>query len=247
MSNRLKNKIIVVTGGCGLIGLEIIKKIKNDGGICINADINIKNNTDNQFYCDINDSKSVDSLISYTVEKYGRIDGWVNNAYPRTADWGNKFEDVKLESWKKNVDMQLNSIFYICQQVLKIMKKQKTGSLVNISSIYGIVASDFTIYENTGGMTLPAAYSAIKSGLINFTRYLASYYGKHSLRINCVSPGGILDNQNNTFIKNYSSKVPLKRLGYAKEVSPAVSFLLSDEASYITGHNLIVDGGWTSI
>ena len=144
MSNRLKNKIIVVTGGCGLIGLEIIKKIKNDGGICINADINIKNNTDNQFYCDINDSKSVDSLISYTVEKYGRIDGWVNNAYPRTADWGNKFEDVKLESWKKNVDMQLNSIFYICQQVLKIMKKQKTGSLVNISSIYGIVASDFT-------------------------------------------------------------------------------------------------------
>jgi NAD(P)-dependent dehydrogenase (short-subunit alcohol dehydrogenase family) len=244
---RLQNKIIIVTGGNGLIGRELVKKINNEGAVCYNADIKVDSSIDGEIYCNINDVKSVDSLIEEVFNKHGRIDGLVNNAYPRTEDWGNKFEDIKLESWKKNVDMQLNSVFYICQQVLKIMKKQEYGSIVNISSIYGVVASDFSVYEKTDGMTSPAAYSAIKSGLINFSRYLASYYGKNGIRVNCVSPGGIKDNQNTTFIENYSKKVPLKRLGRPSEISPAVSFLLSDEASYITGQNLIVDGGWTSI
>jgi len=244
---RLENKIIIVTGGNGLIGKELVKKIKKEGAVCYNADIKVNSSIDSEIYCNINDVKSVDSLIEEVFNKHGRIDGLVNNAYPRTEDWGNKFEDIKLESWKKNVDMQLNSVFYICQQVLKIMKKQEYGSIVNISSIYGVVANDFSVYENTGGMTSPAAYSAIKSGLINFSRYLASYYGKNGIRVNCVSPGGIIDNQNTNFIENYSKKVPLKRLGRPSEISPAVSFLLSEEASYITGQNLIVDGGWTSI
>ena len=245
--SRLENKIIIVTGGNGLIGSQLVKKIKKEGAVCYNADIKVDTSIDNEIYCNINDVKSVDSLIEEVFNKHGRIDGLVNNAYPRTEDWGNKFEDIKLESWKKNVDMQLNSVFYICQQVLKIMKKQEYGSIVNISSIYGVVANDFSVYENTGGMTSPAAYSAIKSGLINFSRYLASYYGKNGIRVNCVSPGGIIDNQNTNFIENYSKKVPLNRLGRPSEISPAVSFLLSEEASYITGQNLIVDGGWTSI
>jgi len=126
------------------------------------------------------------------------------------------------------------------------MKKQKMGSIVNISSIYGVVGPDFSVYEKTD-MTMPAAYSAIKGGVVNFTRYLASYYGSFGIRINCVSPGGIFDKQSAQFISNYENRVPMKRLGSPEDVSPSVTFLLGNDSKYITGHNLIVDGGWTSI
>ena len=246
-TERLKDKVIIVTGGSGLIGKPILKHLKDNGAIVINADINAETNIEtNDYACDVTSEESILELVDSVVKKYGRIDGLVNNAYPRTKDWGNKFEDVSLDSWRKNVDMQMNSVFLICQAVLKEMEKQKGGSIVNISSIYGVVGNDFTIYEGYGG-TSPAAYSAIKGGIINFTRYLASYYGKHNVRVNCVSPGGIKDNQHPSFIEKYENKSPLKRLGQPHEIAPAITFLLSDEASFITGHNLMVDGGWTAI
>jgi NAD(P)-dependent dehydrogenase (short-subunit alcohol dehydrogenase family) len=120
------------------------------------------------------------------------------------------------------------------------------GNVVNIGSVYGVVGNDFTVYENTE-LTSPAAYSAIKGGLTNFTRYLASYFGKDGVRVNIVSPGGIFDNQNETFVKQYEHKVPMKRMGTPADIAPAVSFLLSDQAQYITGQNIIIDGGWTCI
>ncbi len=140
----------------------------------------------------------------------------------------------------------MNSYFYITQKVSSLMKEKNYGSIVNITSIYGIVGNDFTIYEGTD-INPPAAYAAIKGGLINFSRYLASFYGKDNIRVNCVSPGGIFGNQPKQFVTNYEKKVPLKRLGTPEDISPSVIFLLSDEAKYITGHNLIVDGGWTAI
>jgi NAD(P)-dependent dehydrogenase (short-subunit alcohol dehydrogenase family) len=123
----------------------------------------------------------------------------VNNAYPRTSDWGNKFEDIEYLSWQKNIEFQLNSYFYFTQQVAKQMTTQESGSIINMASVYGIVGPDFTVYDGTT-MTMPAAYSAIKGGLINFTRYLASYLGKNNIRVNTVSPGGIFDNQNPVLI-----------------------------------------------
>jgi NAD(P)-dependent dehydrogenase (short-subunit alcohol dehydrogenase family) len=126
------------------------------------------------------------------------------------------------------------------------MKKQGFGNIVNIGSIYGIVGPDFDIYENTNS-TMPAAYSAIKGGVITFTKYLASFYGKYNLRVNCVSPGGIFNNQNEQFVKRYETKTPLKKMAKANQISPAIVFLLSDSAEYITGHNLVVDGGWTIV
>ena len=159
---------------------------------------------------------------------------------------GDTLEDVKPESLRKNIDWQLNSHIILSQIVMEIMKKHGSGSVVNIASTYGVVGNDFTVYEGTQ-MKSPAAYSAIKGWIINFTRYLASYYGKHNVRVNCVSPGGIFDHQPEPFISAYEKKVPMKRMGKPDDIAPAVSFLLSDEAKYITGHNLIVDGGWTAI
>jgi NAD(P)-dependent dehydrogenase (short-subunit alcohol dehydrogenase family) len=243
----LKDKVIIVTGGCGLIGKSIIKRIIAEDGIAINAEINVITNLDNGIInCDITSHNSVEECIIQIINRYGRIDGWVNNAYPRTDDWSKKFEDIPLLSWKKNIDMQLNSIFICCQLVLAQMKKQKSGSIVNMASIYGVVGPDFSVYDRTE-MTMPAAYSAIKGGVVNFTRYLASYYGAYGIRVNCVSPGGIFDQQSTEFISNYEKKVPMKRLGSPEDVSPSVTFLLGNNSNYITGHNLIVDGGWTSI
>ena len=122
----------------------------------------------------------------------------------------------------------------------------KERFVINITSIYGVVGNDFTVYEGTGG-TSPAAYSAIKGGLINFTRYLASYFGKYNIRANCVSPGGIFNHQNEIFVKNYEKKVPMQRMGTPEDIAPSVAFLLSEDAKYITGQNLIIDGGWTAI
>ena len=245
---NLKNKVIIVTGGSGLIGESIINNIRDCGGIAINGDLN-PGDTNKKFYykCDITNAESVNSFLNDVISKYGKIDGLVNNAYPRTKDWGNKFEDIELSSWKLNVDMQLNSCFFITQKVTEYMKINQSGSIVNIASIYGVVGSDFSIYENTSGMTSPAAYSAIKGGVINFTRYLASYLGKQGIRVNCVSPGGVFNDQNINFVKQYSKKVPLGRLAKPNEIAPSVSFLLSSDSSYITGHNLVIDGGWTAI
>jgi len=244
---NLNNKIIVVTGGSGLLGNAILNEIIQSGGIAINIDINIKTNLKKRtIYCDITNSKKLQSVIQMILNEYGKIDGWVNNAYPRTPDWNQDFEKISINSWKKNIDIQLNSVFSCCQKVLIEMKKQGFGNIVNIGSIYGIVGPNFDIYENTK-FTMPAAYSAIKGGVITFTKYLASYYGKYNIRVNCVSPGGIFNNQSDEFIKKYETKTPLKKMAKAEQISPAIVFLLSDSAEYITGHNLIVDGGWTII
>jgi len=246
-SKRLEDKVIIVTGGSGLIGQHILSHLRENGAIVINAEINVPTDWKaGNYQCDVTSLDAVDNLISDVVDRFDRIDGLVNNAYPRTEDWGVKFEDIPFESWQKNVDMQMNSLFFICQRVLTQMKKQQSGSIVNIASIYGVVGNDFTIYEGYGG-TSPAAYSAIKGGVISFSRYLASYFGKDNVRVNCVSPGGIKDQQNPSFIERYEYKSPLKRMGRAEEIAPAITFLLSEEASFITGHNLMVDGGWTSI
>ena len=126
------------------------------------------------------------------------------------------------------------------------IKKCQLESIVNIASIYGVVGNDFTCYEGLD-MNPPAPYSAIKGGIINFSRFLASRYGAVGLRVNCVSPGGIFDHQPEEFVNRYEHKVPMKRMGNPDDISPAVSFLLSDRAKYITGQNLVVDGGWTAI
>lgn len=247
MNKLLSDKIIIVTGGNGLLGKEIVSDIIKNGGFCINIDINHESTDDlSLLKGDITNSDSIDACIKKIIDKYNRIDGLVNNAYPRTSDWGTKYENVEYDSWKKNIDFQLNSYFYFSQQISLYMIKQNSGSIINIASIYGEVGPDFTVYDNTE-MTMPVAYSAIKGAIINLSRYLASYLGKYNITVNSVSPGGIFDNQNEIFVKNYCNKVPMKRMGVPKDISPSVVFLLSSGASYISGQNLTIDGGWTAI
>ncbi|MEO8172454.1 MAG: SDR family oxidoreductase, partial [Sediminibacterium sp.] len=239
--------IIIVTGGSGLLGRSIIEKLTGEGAHAINMDLGIDETGDlSAISCDITSPIAVQTGIQKILERFGRIDGLVNNAYPRTADWGVKFENIPLDSWKQNIDLQLNSYFFMSQEVLKSMKQNRAGSIVNLASIYGVVGPDFSVYDETE-MTMPAAYSAIKGGLINFSRYLASYYGPYGIRVNCVSPGGVFNHQPESFVTRYETKTPLRRMATPEDISPAVSFLLSDEAGYITGQNLVVDGGWTAI
>jgi len=242
----IEGKVIIVTGGNGLLGKQIVKSFREQGANVVAVDIFFETQRDDDFIIDITNENSVKEGVNAILKKYGRIDGWVNNAYPRTSDWGKKLEDIPFDSWRKNVDMHLNGYFLCCQVVLEQMKIQQFGSLVNMSSIYGLVGPDFTVYNGTD-MTMPAAYSAIKGGLINLTRYLAAYFGPYQIRVNSVSPGGIFDNQPSAFVDNYNKKVPLRRMGSPKDIVAAIHYLLADEASYVTGHNLIVDGGWTSI
>ena len=241
----LKDKVIIVTGGSGLLGKSIVNDIKKEGGIAINIDINNETIPSNHLYkLDLTETEFAIKFKNI-LKNYSKIDGLVNNAYPRTNDWGNRFEDLDLNSFKLNVDWQMNSVFNIIKEVISKMDDQE-GSIVNIASIYGVVGNDFSIYEGTD-MTSPVAYSAIKGGVISMTRYLASYFGPKKIRFNCVSPGGILNGQNEIFVNNYNKKVPLGRMGKPDDISPTVSFLLSNKSKYITGQNIIIDGGWTII
>lgn len=247
----LSNKIVIVTGANGLIGKEIVHELEEHAATIIAADIafetEVIDENKSTFKLDLSDNTSIDSLVEFAMENYGRIDGLINAAYPRTKDWGKyKFEDTPFTHWKKNVELQLNSVFYLDQQVLKVMEAQKFGSIVNFGSIYGIVGNDFTIYEDYGG-TSPAEYCAVKGGIINFTRYLASYFGKYNVRVNCVCPGGIWDNQREEFVRNYNHRCPMKRMGNPDDIAPLCLFLVSDGAKYITGQIIASDGGWTAI
>ena len=241
----LKDKIIIVVGGSGLLGKEIINEIIQSKGIPINLDLKI----DEMCFSlktDVTSKKSITKSFKIVLEKYKRIDGVVNTSYAKTKDWSNNYENTDVLSFNKNLEFQLSSVFFISKLALMFMKEQNFGSIVNLASIYGVIGFDRHLYENTK-LTLPVAYSAIKGGLINMNRYLASYFGKYNIRTTCISPGGIFANQETKFINKYKKKVPLGRMGYPKDVSPLVVFLLSDKSSYITGQNIIVDGGLTII
>jgi NAD(P)-dependent dehydrogenase (short-subunit alcohol dehydrogenase family) len=241
-----ENKAILITGGSGLIGKAILKDLTRSGIYSIyNLDIARSEEPGvSDVLCNVTEYKELTSAILKIAKQHGSLHGLVNNAYPRTMDWGMNFEDESFDSLQQNVSMQLTAVLYACQVAGRHMTDG--GSIVNISSIYGVVGNDPGLYEETS-VNPPGAYPAIKGGLINFTRFLAARWGSRQIRVNCVSPGGIKDAQDTRFIQRYEQRVPLKRMGTPDDIAPAVSFLLSDGARYITGQNIIVDGGWTSI
>lgn len=244
----LQENIIIVTGGSGLIGKAIIAKIRNCGGVAVNADIAApKNLPGNEYTLDIGDEASILRLRDAVLQCHGRVDGLVNCVYPRTEDFRTPFEEIPAESWRKNIDMHLTGYALCCRAILSQMKKQGRGSVVNIASIMGVVAPNLDIYEGTECQPTPAVYSAIKGGIIQLTKYLASLYGPCGIRVNAVSPGGIYNNHDPLFVERFSAKTMLRRMETPEDVAGPVAFLLSDDARYITGHNLMVDGGYVEM
>jgi NAD(P)-dependent dehydrogenase (short-subunit alcohol dehydrogenase family) len=191
----LKDRVVVITGGAGLIGQELVKAVLENGGFAVIADLDNENGTKVKnliskelktdkvdFYeLDINSKVSINNCIKYLDEKYGRIDALVNNAYPRNKNYGRHFFDVEFEDFYENLGINLGGYFLTSQQFAVYFRKQKFGNIVNISSIYGVVAPRFEIYDNTP-MTMPVEYAAIKSGLIMLTEYMAKYFKGMNIR-----------------------------------------------------------------
>ncbi|MFH1439834.1 MAG: oxidoreductase [Candidatus Woesearchaeota archaeon] len=257
----LKGKVIVIAGGTGLIGNKICHSFSKLGAIVIIASRNVEkgkalekelniNGKSKYFQLDINSEESIIKLIDTIQKQFTKIDSFINCSWPKTNDWVDKnIEDISYECVKENLVNHLGGYFLCCQKFAKFMKEQGFGNIINFSSIYGIVGPNFSIYENTKIATCPPAYPLIKGGIITMTKYFATYFAKYNVRVNCISPGGIsnVDNPHDPqFVKNYSDKTPMKRMGQPEEVCGAVIFLASDTSSYITGHNLVIDGGWTA-
>ena len=249
----LKNKVIIVTGGAGAIGQCFIKEITESGGIAIAADINLDaaisleqaySGNVEAAYLDITNKESIITLIEKIKQRYGRIDALVNNAYPRNKNYGRKLEEVTFADFCENVDMHLGGYFLVAQQFCLAFKKQGYGNVVNISSIYGSKAPRFEIYEGTS-MTMPVEYAAIKAAIEHLTRYFAQYFKGAGIRVNCISPGGILDGQPTEFLSRYNSFAASKGLLDTDDVQGTLIFLLSDMSKYINGQNIVVDDGWS--
>lgn len=253
----LQNKIIVVTGGAGLLGKEFVKAILNSGGTAVIADINpelikkiynelidIYNETTID-YCtmDITSANSIKNCIDYLHNKYGKIDALVNSAYPRNKNFGADVFDVKYEDFCENINMNLGGYFLTSQQFGEYFQTQKHGNIINLSSIYGVVAPRFEIYEGTN-MTNAIEYAAIKGGLLHIVKYFAKYFKGMNIRVNAISPGGIFDNQPEPFLSNYKKQCLNKGMLNKSDINGTLIYLLSDMSKYVNGQNIIVDDGF---
>jgi NAD(P)-dependent dehydrogenase (short-subunit alcohol dehydrogenase family) len=254
---KLNNKKIFVVGGSGLIGAEICNLLKKLEANVYNLDItkNTKLNSNIKFLkFDLSKNKLIEKQLIYFFKTYGTPECMINCSYPTTKSWiFSNFNSVKKKTIDENINLHLNSYIWTARIFAEQMKKKKIkGSIVQLSSHYGVVGQNSELYEGTS-MKENMIYSAIKGGIISNVKQMCAHYGKYGIRVNAISPGGIEGHvkgkvklQPKKFLKRYCERTPLKRLAKAKEISPAVAFLSSDISSYITGINLMIDGGWTA-
>jgi len=254
----LRDKVVVITGGAGLIGRAFVDTVLKNNGVAVIADIDQQaiDNAIQMFSekyssdriigitADIISKDSLQSIISFLKEKFGKIDALVNNAYPRNENYGRKFEEVTYKDFSENVSLHLGGYFYTSQQFAQYFKDQRYGNIIFISSIYGITAPDFSIYENTP-MTMPVEYAVVKSAIIHLTKYIATYYKGYNIRCNCICPGGIENNQPQTFIGHYNQKCLNKGMLKPNDLEGTLLYLLSDASQFVNGQSIVVDDGFT--
>ena len=257
----MKNKIVVIFGGAGKLGVRFEKILRQNGASVYLLDINNKNIKKEKnikfLKCNVGKEESIKSAINCVIKKEKKIDVLIYNVYSKPENYYKNFEDYSLQTWKKVTEINLTGAFVASQIAIKRFIKDKiSGNIIFLSSTYGVVGPDPKIYlglkskKNIYGgkfsLNTPAAYSSTKSALIGLSKYIATHYGKFSIRSNVLSPGGVFDNQEKSFVKKYISKVPLKRMANWSDYDGAILFLSSDASKYMTGSNLIVDGGWTA-
>lgn len=243
--------VIVVLGSGGRIGNSLASKLSNDNNNLIISIDKTKNESKNKirkninFYkCDITNHISLNKTLHKILKKYKKIDSVINATYPKTKKWPSKFTTIDPTDLKDNLYLQLGTSIIIAKLLFKIFEKQKYGNIVFISSIQGITAPKFEHYRGTN-MTSPIEYSAIKAGIISITKYLAKYSKNKNIRINCIVPGGILDNQPKNFLKKYKSSCLSKGMLDSDDIVGTVDFLTSDKSKYINGQAIVIDDGWS--
>jgi NAD(P)-dependent dehydrogenase (short-subunit alcohol dehydrogenase family) len=261
----LKDKVAIITGALGLIGKNHCFALSEAGANIVVCDLDelkcqefAKSLTTKSIGIGVNitNKSSIENLKDKTIKEFGKIDILVNNAAindmfenPQAAAEKSMFENYPIDMWQKSLDVNVTGTF-LCSQVIGTeMAKAGQGSIINIASTYGIVGPDQSIYKKPDGSQSfykSPAYPATKGAIINFTRFLAAYWGPKGVRVNTLSPGGVENNQDEYFIKNYSDKTMLGSMAAPDDYKGAIVFLASDASSYMTGANLIVDGGWTA-
>jgi 2-deoxy-D-gluconate 3-dehydrogenase len=270
----LTSKVAIVTGGPGLLGKEFCRTLAEAGAAVVVADINTDGVTavaisliESGYHAlgvatDVTQSESVHALLHETLDTFGRLDIMVNSAaldpkfdpealaeMAKRGTVSGAFEEYPLESWKAALDVNLTGMFLCCQAAVKPMLAQgKKGSIINICSTYGLVAPDQRIYQREGKQASfkPVYYSVTKAGVLGLTRYLSAYYAGTDIRVNALTPGGVYNNHDDVFLKAYSARTVMGRMANKDEMNGALLFLASDASSYMTGSNLVVDGGWTA-
>lgn len=251
----LKNKVALITGGAGLLGLEYAYALIDNGAIVYIADLDFEKThatkTINNLYrikLDVGNKDQWVNVVNKIISKHKRIDILINNAAftnnSKSSSFDSSFENTPLEDWNKMLEVNLTGTFLGCQIVIPQMLKQRKGSIINISSLYGVVAPNHKIYPDTG-IFQPISYSVSKHGVVALTKYLATMYAEKGIKINCISPGGVFNNQKEIFLNNYNRLSPIGRMANKDEMSGAILYLCSDASSNVIGHNLVVDGGWS--
>lgn len=266
----------LVTGGAGLLGTQFCRTLASAGAHVVVADVEEHSAADLAealnaelpvtghssdspraiaVHTDVTSEGSVSRMVEATLEAFGRLDILVNSAAldpkfdpQHTGTHTNAFEDYPLQAWNQALQVNLTGMFLCCRAAATPMLSQGKGVIVNVSSIYGVVGPDQRIYQREGEQPQykPVYYSVTKAGVLGLTRYLATYYAGRNLRVNALTPGGVYNKNDEGFVQAYSARAVLGRMAEKDEMNGALLFLASDASAYMTGANLIVDGGWTA-
>ena len=265
--SSLKGKTAVITGGAGILGKHFSDGLARCGAHVVVVDL-IKEESEKladdltrrygqkciAVLCDASDPISVGSMADEVAGQFGDIHVLHNNAASKSSDlkaFFSPFEEYTLNQWREVTKVNIDGMFLVAQAIGKKMVEQKKGgSIIQTASIYGLLGPDSRIYEGSSYMgqeiNTPAVYSASKAAVIGLTKYLATYWADKNIRVNCLTPGGVESGQNDVFKDKYSNRVPLGRMGRPDEMVGALLYLASDASSYVTGQNIIVDGGWSA-